>query len=154
MPINKLKDYLDDNNIEYITISHSRAFTAQTIAANAHISGKEFAKSVIIVMDGKMVMAVLPASYRVDFPQLRIALGAKKVDLAHEYEFKNKFPDCELGAMPPFGNLYGIDVYVAKSLAENEEIAFNACTHSLLFKMKYEDFDKLVKPKILTFSVK
>ena len=154
MPINRLKEYLDDHNVEYITISHSRAFTAQTIAAKSHIPGKELAKSVIVIMDGKMVMAVLPASYRVDFPQLKIALGADKVDLAQEYEFKNKFPDCEVGAMPPFGNLYGIDVFVAKSLAESEEIAFNACTHSLLIKMRYEDFDKLVKPKILTFSVK
>lgn len=154
MPINRLKEYLDDHNVEYITINHSRAFTAQTIAAKAHIPGKKLAKSVIIMMDGKMVMAVLPASYRVDFPQLKIALGANKVELAHEYEFKTKFPDCELGAMPPFGNLYGVDVYVAKSLAEDEEIAFNACTHSLLIKMRYEDFDRLVKPKILTFSVK
>jgi len=154
MPINRLKEYLDDHQIEYITISHSRAFTAQTIAAKAHIPGKELAKSVIIMMDGKMVMAVLPGSYRIDFRQLKIALGADKVDLAQEFEFKNKFPDCEVGAMPPFGNLYGIDVFVAKSLAEEKEITFNACTHSLLIKMKYEDFDKLVKPKILTFSVK
>jgi Ala-tRNA(Pro) deacylase len=154
MPVNRLKEYLDNHNVEYITINHSRAFTAQTIAAKAHIPGKKLAKSVIVVMDGKMVMAVLPASYRVDFLQLKIALGANKVDLAQEYEFKNKFPDCEVGAMPPFGNLYGIDVYVAKSLAEDEEIAFNACSHSLLIQMRYEDFNKLVKPKILTFSVK
>ena len=154
MPINRLKEYLDDHQIEYVTISHSRAFTAQTIAAKAHIPGKELAKSVIVMMDGKMVMAVLPASYRIDFRQLKIALGADKVDLAQEFEFKSKFPDCELGAMPPFGNLYGIDVYVAKSLAEDEEIAFNACTHSSLIKMKYDDFDRLVKPKILIFSVK
>ncbi|MDA3907072.1 MAG: YbaK/EbsC family protein [Bacteroidales bacterium] len=154
MPDDRLKKYLDDNQVEYITISHSRAFTAQKIAAKAHVPGKELAKSVIIMMDGKMVMAVLPASYRIDFQQLKIALGAKKINLAQEFEFKNKFPDCEVGAMPPFGNLYGIDVYVAKSLAEDEVIAFNACTHSLLIKMKYKDFDRLVKPKILKFTVK
>ena len=154
MPINKLKQYLDSNNVEYITISHSKAFTAQKVAASAHIPGKELAKSVIIKLDGKMAMAVLPASYRVDMDQLKIATGAKKVELSKEFEFKNKFPDCELGAMPPFGNLYGIDVYVAKSLAEDEEIAFNACTHSELIKMQYKDFDRLVRPKILKFSSK
>lgn len=154
MPINTLTEYLDNHSIEYITIGHSRAFTAQTIAASAHIPGKKLAKSVIIKMDGKMAMAVLPASYRIDIHQLKIATGCDKLELSHEYEFKSKFPDCELGAMPPFGNLYGMPVYVAKSLAEDEEIAFNACSHSLLIKMKYEDFDKLVKPKILKFSAK
>ena len=97
---------------------------------------------------------VLPASYRVDFDQLRIATGAKKVEISKEIEFKDKFPGCELGAMPPFGNLYGMEVYVAKSLAEDEEIAFNACSHTELIRMKYEDYDRLVRPKILKFSKK
>jgi len=154
MPINKLKEYLDSHNVEYITISHSKAYTAQTIAASAHIPGKELAKSVIVKIDGNMAMTVLPASYHVDFDLLKIASGAKKVEISHENEFKDKFPECELGAMPPFGNLYGMDVYVAKSLAEDEEIAFNACSHIELIKMKYKDFDSLVKPKILTFSAK
>jgi len=154
MPINTLKEYLDLHNVEYITIGHSRAFTAQTIAASAHIRGKELAKSVIVKVDGKMAMVVLPASYRVNLGELKTATGADKVEIAHEYEFKEKFPDCEVGAMPPFGNLYGIDVYVAKSLAEDEEIAFNACSHTLLIKMKYKDFDHLVKPKTLLFSAK
>ncbi len=154
MPINKLKAHLDSHNVEYITISHSKAYTAQKIAASAHIPGKELAKSVIIKMDGKMAMAVLPASYQVNFDQLRIASGANKVEISSEHEFRDKFPGCELGAMPPFGNLYGINVYVAKSLAEDEEIAFNACSHTELIKMKYKDFDKLVKPKILKFSAK
>ena len=101
-----------------------------------------------------MAMAVLPASYRVDLKQLKISSGADKVEISHEHEFRNKFPDCEVGAMPPFGNLYGMDVYVAKSLAEDEEIAFNACSHNELIKMKYKDFDNLVKPKILIFSAK
>ena len=154
MPIDKLKAHLDSNNIEYITISHSKAYTAQKTAASAHIPGKELAKTVIVKLDGQMAMTVLPASYQVDFDQLRIASDAINVEISSEHEFRDKFPDCELGAMPPFGNLYGMDVYVAKSLAEDEEIAFNACSHTLLIKMKYKDFDKLVKPKILKFSAK
>lgn len=152
MPINKLKEYLDSHNIEYITISHSRAYTAQAVAASAHVRGRELAKSVIVNMDGKIVMAVLPASYRVDLEQLKTASGAGKVEIAREYEFKNKFPDCEEGAMPPFGNLYGLDVYVANSLAEDEEIAFKACSHTQLIKMKYKDFANLVEPKIFKFT--
>ncbi len=154
MPINTLKEYLDLHNVEYITISHSRAFTAQTIAASSHIRGKEVAKSVVVRIDGKMALAVLPSTYRIDLEQLKIATRADKVEIAHEYEFKDKFPDCEVGAMPPFGNLYGLSVYVAEKLAEDEEFAFNACSHTLLIKMKYKDFDKLVKPKILRFSKK
>jgi len=154
MPINTLKEHLDSHNVEYITISHSKAYTAQAVAASTHIPGKELAKSVIIKMDGKMAMVVLPASYRVDLKQLKISSGTDKVEISQEHEFRNKFPDCEVGAMPPFGNLYGMDVYVAKSLTENEEIAFNACSHTELIKMKYKDFDNLVKPKMLIFSAK
>ncbi len=154
MPINKLKEYLDFNDVEYVTISHSRAYTAQTIAASAHIPGKELAKSVILKMDGKLVMAVLPASYRIDLNQMKKATGVEKLDLSHEFEFKDKFPNCEVGAMPPFGNLYGMDVYVAKRLTEDEEIAFNACSHTELIKLKYKDFERLVKPKVLVFSSK
>ncbi len=154
MPIKKLKEFLDSNNVEYITISHSKAYTAQKTAATTHIPGKEMAKTVIIKFDGKMAMTVLPASYRIDFEQLKMASGASIVEMSSENEFRDIFPDCELGAMPPFGNLYGMDVYVAKSLAEDEEIAFNACSHTEIVKMKYKDFDRLAKPKILKFSAK
>lgn len=154
MPINKLKAYLDSNDVEYITISHSKAYTAQKVATSARIPGKELAKTVIVKLDGQMAMAVLPASYQVDFEQLKTASGAKKVKISSEDEFKDRFPDCELGAMPPFGNLYDMEVFVAKSLAEDEEIAFNACSHTELIKMKYKDFDKLAKPKILKFSAR
>jgi Ala-tRNA(Pro) deacylase len=154
MSLNTLKDYLDFHNVEYITISHSRAFTAQTIAASAHVRGKELAKTVIVRIDGKLAMVVLPATYRINSEQLKITTGSDKVEIAHEYEFKDKFPDCEVGAMPPFGNLYGLDVYVAESLAEDEEIAFNACSHTQLIRMKYKDFDDLVKPKILMVSTR
>lgn len=152
MPIKKLKDFLDNHHVEYITISHSKAYTAQKTAASAHIPGKELAKTIIVKFDGKMAMTVLPASYKIDFDQLKIASGASKVEISSEDEFRETFPDCELGAMPPFGNLYNMEVYVAKTLAEDEEIAFNACSHTELIRMKYKDFDKLANPVILKFS--
>jgi len=154
MPLRKLKEYLDGNKIKYVTISHSSAFTAQEIAASAHIPGKKLAKTVLIKVDGKMAMAVLPASDKVDFDLLKETIGNENIRLAYEQEFMDKFPDCEIRAMPPFGNLYGIEVYVAKSLTEDEEIAFNACSHSELIRMSYNDFEKLVNPKILDFSFK
>jgi Ala-tRNA(Pro) deacylase len=153
MACDKLKKFLDDNNVPYITITHSQAFTAQQVAASAHIKGKEMAKTVIIKINDKLAMAVLPATYHVDFHLLKEVTGNEHVVLAHESEFKEIFDDCELGAMPPFGNLYGMDVYVAQSLTEDEEIAFNAGSHSELIRMKYSDYSRLVKPKILKFSV-
>ncbi|TKG95902.1 YbaK/EbsC family protein [Puteibacter caeruleilacunae] len=152
MPVTKLKQFLDKNDVRYVCISHSVAYTAQQVAAMAHIAGKDLAKTVIVRMDGRITMAVLPASYHVDFHMLREAAGAKDVRLAKEIEFKNLFPGCEVGAMPPFGNLYGIRVFVAESLTYDEEIAFNAGTHTELIKMRYKDFERLVKPKVLKFS--
>ena len=153
MPSKKLKTFLDENKVKYVSVQHSSAFTAQEIAAIAHIPGKDLAKTVIIKINGKMAMAVLPASYKVSFDNLKETLGVTEARLAYEQEFIDKFPDCEVGAMPPFGNIYGIEVYVAESLAEEEEIAFNACSHTELIKMKYSDFEKLVKPKRIKFSV-
>ncbi len=154
MPAKKLKAFLDENNVRYVTLKHSNAYTAQEVASSAHVSGKEFAKTVMIKTNGKMAMAVLPAAYQIDFEQLKKALGSEKVLLANEAEFKYHFPDCEVGAMPPFGNLYDMNVFVAEVLTKNEEIAFNAGTHSELIRMKYEDFNKLVNPKVLKFSWK
>jgi Ala-tRNA(Pro) deacylase len=152
MPSQRLTDYLDQNQIKYTTLKHSLAYTAQEIAAVSHIPGKNLAKTVMINVKGKLAMAVLPASYKIDFGELKQALGFDAVRLAHEKEFINLFPDCEVGAMPPFGNLYDLDVYVAKSLTEDEDIAFNSCTHSELLQMKYKDFEKLVNPKVIKFS--
>lgn len=152
MPAKKLKDFLDSNHIKYITITHSRAYTAQSIAHFAHIPGKELAKTVMVKIHNEMAMAVLPASYRVDFDLLKTASGAGDVQLASEAEFKDRFPDCETGAMPPFGNLYGMRVFVADTLAEDEEIAFNSGSHSELIRMSYRDFEKLVKPTVIKFS--
>ena len=153
MPIQKLKEFLDSHNVKYVTISHSRAFTAQETAASAHVPVKELAKTVIVKIDGKMTMAVLPASCKVDFDLLKKATGSSKVEIASEKEFKDLFPDCEVGAMPPFGNLYGMEVFVTKSLTEDREIAFNAGSHRELVKLTYKDFEQLVKPKVITFSV-
>ena len=153
MPVQKLKEFLDSHNIKYVVISHSRAFTAQETAASAHVPAKELAKTVMVKMNGKMAMAVLPASCKVDFDLLKKDTGAATIEIANEKEFKDLFPDCEIGAMPPFGNLYGMDVFVAESLTEDKEIAFNAGSHRELVKMTYKDFEKLVKPKVITFSV-
>ena len=151
MPINKIKDFLDNKNIKYVTIKHSTAYTSQEIAASSHIPGREMAKTVIVKIDGEMAMVVLPASIQIDFDLLKDATGGKTVKLAAEDEFKDKFPGCDIGAMPPFGNLYGMDVYMAKSLTEEKEIAFNAGSHTKLIKMAYKDFERVVKPKVMIF---
>jgi Ala-tRNA(Pro) deacylase len=134
-------------------VTHSPAYTAQEIAALAHIPGKEMAKTVVIKVDGETAMAVLPASFRINIEQLRQAIGARSCELAGESEFESMFPDCELGAMPPFGNLYGMKVYVAAKLSENDQIAFNACSHSELIRMEYGDFERLAEAKVLRFSI-
>ena len=152
MPVKKLKAFLDEHNIRYVSITHSTAYTAQEIAASAHIPGKEVAKTVMVKVDGVMAMAVLPASYQIDFDLLKTAIGAQAVELATEEEFKGLFPQCEVGAMPPFGNLYGMDVFMAASLAEDEEIAFNAGSHTELIRMTFPDYVRLVKPVQLHFS--
>lgn len=152
MPAKMLKDFLDQEHTRYITIPHSPTYTAQETAASAHVSGKELAKTVIVKMDGKMAMLVLPSNRKIVLQELRETFGVDDVCFASEHEFENRFPDCETGAMPPFGNLYGMDVYVAPSLAEDEEIAFNAGTHTELVRMPYQEFARLVKPQIVPFA--
>ncbi len=152
MPVQKLKDYLDKNKVAYVSIRHSTAYTASAVAASAHVKGKNLAKTVIVKLDGKIVMAVLPARYRVDLEQLRAVSLSGSAELAMEEDFAKAFPNCEEGAMPPFGNLYGVPVYVDKTLAEDEEIAFNACSHSELIQLPYEAYARLVKPKVVSFK--
>jgi Ala-tRNA(Pro) deacylase len=154
MPVRKLKEFLDKEGVKYVTVSHSVAYTAQEIAARAHVRGRSLAKTVMVKLDGTVAMAVLPATFKVDFDLLKEASGANEVELASEREFKNMFPDCELGAMPPFGNLYGFDVYVAKTLAQDDEIAFNAGSHTELIKLPYSDFERLVDPKVVRISLR
>ncbi|MGN8224478.1 aminoacyl-tRNA deacylase [Gracilimonas sp. BCB1] len=154
MPLNKLIDYLDENNKKYIVVKHSPVFTAPEVAASAHIPGKNMAKTVMVKVDGSMMMVVLPSTHNVDFDSIKEAVGANEVELASEEEFEELFPDCELGAMPPFGNLYDLETLVAESLTEDEEIAFNAGTHKELVKMNYRDFEELVEPKILPVGIR
>ncbi len=154
MPAKKVAQYLDSQKVKYVLIKHSPAFTAQEIAATAHIPGKELAKTVMVKLDGDMAMAVLPASYRVDFKGLKKLTGAKKVELASENEFQRFFPQCEIGAMPPFGNLYEMKVFVANPLPEDDEIAFNAGSHAELMRLHYADFAKLVEPEVGDFAEK
>ncbi len=152
MSLSSLKDYLDKHNVKYIVVSHSPAYTAQGIAALAHIPGKELAKTVVVKLDGKLVMAVLPASFHVDLGRLKEATKAKAAELASEDEFKHRFPECETGAMPPFGNLYGIEVFADENLTNDKEIAFNAGSHRELIRLAWEDFEKLAKPKVIRFA--
>ncbi len=151
--LKRLTEYLDKNGVKYVAMTHSPAYTSQEIAAIAHLPGKEIAKTVMMKIDGRMTMVVLPASFMIDFSVLRKALTAAKTELATETDFKDLFPECEVGAMPPFGNLFGIDVVVDKSLALDEEIACNAGTHRELVRMAYRDFERLVHPRLLNFGV-
>jgi len=152
MPAKQLKELFDSHNIKYVTITHSTAYTAQEIASLAHVRGHNFAKTVIVRIDGELVMAVLPASYHVDLSLLKTAAKGKKIALASETDFRDKFPECEVGAMPPFGQLYGLPVLVDESLTRDKEIAFNAGTHHELIRLSFEDFARLVQPKVAHFS--
>jgi Ala-tRNA(Pro) deacylase len=152
MPIKKLKEFLDTNNVKYVSITHSKAYTAQEVAASAHVPGRALAKVVIVELDGEMAMAVLPANRKVVLQDLREITGRDQVCFVAEEKFKDRFPDCEIGAMPPFGNLYGMTVYAAESLADNAEIAFNAGSHEEIIKLSYEDFARLVQPRVMAFT--
>ncbi len=152
MVLKALCEYLDREQIRYTVISHSPAFTAQEIAAASHISGRELAKTVIVRIDGELAMAVLPASLHVDVEILGELAGAVHIEMAHEADFRDCFPGCETGAMPPFGNLYDLPVYVARELTEDDFIAFNAGSHTELIQMHYGDFERLVRPRILDFA--
>jgi Ala-tRNA(Pro) deacylase len=152
MPVKTLKHFLDTNGIKYVSIIHSPAYTAQEVAQSVHMPGREMAKVVIIELDRKMAMCVLPATRKVVVHDLRELTGSNDVTFASEAEFKSRFPDCEVGAMPPFGNLYGMEVYASEELALNHEIAFNAGSHVEILRMNYDDFERLVKPKVLAFT--
>jgi Ala-tRNA(Pro) deacylase len=152
MPVTKLKEFLDAQGVKYVSIKHSQAYTAQEVAASAHVPGRSMAKVVIVELDGEMAMAVLPANRKVVLQDLRDITGSERVKFVAEDKFKDRFPDCEIGAMPPFGNLYGMEVYAADALARNEEIAFNAGSHEEIIKLAYRDFERLVKPRVMAFT--
>jgi Ala-tRNA(Pro) deacylase len=149
----RLEKYLQEAGVWFATMTHPVAYTAQEVAAAQHVPGKQLAKVVLVDADGKLVMLVLPASYRVDFPKLKSALKAKKIRLAKEEQFGGAFTDCEVGAMPPFGNLYDLPVHVDSSLAEAPEIVFKVGSHTSSMKVKFADYKKLAKPEIADFAV-
>ena len=153
MPVEKLKTFLNENRIRYVQISHSPAYTAQELAEVTHIPGKELAKSVVAKLDGKMTLLVLPGSYKIDFSRLEQATRARSVEVVTETECEQLFPGCESGAMSPFGNLYGLDVIVESVLTEDRAISFNGGTHTELIQLYYEDFQRLVEPKVAKFCV-
>ncbi len=148
----RLEAYLRENKVPFQMVHHPLAYTAQEVAAAEHVPGKMLAKVVVVFADGKLAMMALPAPFRVDLNKAAAALAAKEVRLAHEEEFAAAFPDCEVGAMPPFGNLYELPVCVDKALAEDETIIFQAGTHTDTISLKYADFQRLVKPKVAEFA--
>ena len=154
MPIlTNLRGFLEQEKVAYSVHSHPEAYTALEIAALEHVKGRMLAKVVIVRTDaGALLMVVLPADRRVDFRKVAAVLGAEELRLAQESEFRDRFPACEVGAMPPFGNLFGLPVLVDELLAENDEIVFNAGTHTLTAKLRFADFRKLVQPRIASLS--
>ncbi len=154
MPLKKLIEYLEGNQVKFTRIIHSTAYTAQVIAHRAHISGNALAKTIVLKdTTDKFIMAVVPANYQVDLEKISEIHG-QNLELATEDEFERLFPSCETGGMPPFGNLFGLPVYVSESLAKSEDIAFNAGNHRELLQIHFEDFNRLVKPQIAEFSRK
>ncbi|HET8548945.1 MAG TPA: YbaK/EbsC family protein [Bryobacteraceae bacterium] len=151
MPAQRIQEYLDSHAVRYVNVTHSLAYTAQEIASTAHVPGRDLAKTVMVFIDSNLAMAVLPANRHVSLGRLQALTGARTARLATESEFRTAFPDCETGAMPPFGNLYGLSVYVDTSV-RHEEIIFNAGTHRELIRMAYADFARLVKPIVGEFA--
>jgi Ala-tRNA(Pro) deacylase len=147
----RLEAYLREKQVPFEVRHHPRAITAQEVAASEHVPGKMLAKTITVLADGKMVMLALPAPYQVDVDKAGKVLGVE-VRLAHEEEFESTFPDCEVGAMPPFGNLYEVPVYVEAALAEDETIVFRAGTHTDTMSVSYADFERLVEPTIAEFA--
>ena len=152
MSCKKLAQFLDDRGVKYIAIKHSRAYTAQEIAESAHVSGNDFAKVVMVKADDQMIMAVLPAPDKIDLKLLRQTLGARQVVFADENEFQDHFPGCEVGAMPPFGNLYGLRVIAAQTLCDSKTISFNSGLHTEIIQMDYNDYMELVAPEMMDFT--
>lgn len=149
-----LKAFLQRSKVKYKTLKHEVAYTAQEIAAAQHVPGQQVAKCVLVKTDaGTYVLAVLPAVVLTDFKSLAKAARAKKVGLASESDIKKAFPDVEVGAMSPFGQLYHVPVIVEQGLTTGEEIVFNAGSHTDMIRMRYKDFAKLAKPKIGRFAL-
>ncbi len=152
MSLKSLRAYLDSEHVYYTVRGHRPAYTSPRVAAAAHVPGRELAKVVIVWFGGRLAMAVLPATQHIDLDHLRELTGDPTARLAHEDEFIALFPDCEVGGMPPFGNLYNMEVIVAEALTHDYEISFNACSHTEIMTLAYADFERLVKPRVLCFA--
>ena len=149
----RLTDFLNQSKVRYEVLHHPEAFTAQELAAIEHVKGRSHAKVVMVKTDGGLLMAVLPSDLRIDLEKLEKVVG-RKTTLATEADFQALFPDCVVGTMPPFGVLYGVAAYVDASLTEIGKIVFEAGTHSDAIRMRYADYERLVKPTVADFAVK
>ncbi|HMD98717.1 MAG TPA: YbaK/EbsC family protein [Terriglobia bacterium] len=148
----RILDYLDSQGVNYECVPHPQAFAAQEVAQTLHVSGKRFAKPIVLDGDGRLLMAVLPASHRLDLHRLKVELDVQQLEMVAENELAKFCPDCEIGAFPPFGNLYGMDVWVDRALSQSEEIMFNAGSHTEAIRMKYADYARLVMPQVGRFA--
>lgn len=153
MATRRIIEFLDGNNIKYVMTTHSPAYTAQEVAAAAHVPGRQFAKAVVVRVDGELAMAVVPATCNVDTFALRSAIGARSVEIVDRPVLAERFEGCQLGAMPPFGNLFGMHTYVERDIAKCDDIAFNAGTHSNLIWMRFDDYRRLVHPKLVHIAI-
>ena len=151
--IKKLKELFDETKVSYEVYNHPLAYTAQEIAERQHFSGDQMAKVVMLKIDGELVMAVITGSQKIHLPTARASLGSGEVRLATEDEFFTKFPHCEIGAMPPFGNLFGLPVYVDPAVTKDESIYFNAGNHVQTVRIRYKDFERLVNPQVVRLTV-
>jgi Ala-tRNA(Pro) deacylase len=147
--LKKLREIFDEAKVPYEIYTHPLAYTAQEIAAQQHVSGNEMAKVVMLEVDDALVMGVIAGNHKVSLERVRASLGAARVRLATEDEFISRFPGCEIGAMPPFGNLFGLKLFVDPALEKDEYIYFNAGNHVQTVKMKYADFVALAKPQVV-----
>jgi Ala-tRNA(Pro) deacylase len=148
----RIRDFLDSENVPYEELHHQPAFTGQEVAQTLHLSGRKCAKTVVLDCDGRLAMAVLPASNRLNLQDLQSAMEVTRLEKVAESALGNLFPDCELGAIPPLGPLYGMQVWVDRAISDSEHVVFCAGTHEDCVRMKYSDFAKLTKPRISRFS--
>jgi Ala-tRNA(Pro) deacylase len=149
-----IKNYLNSLGTPYEIVPHPRDYAAQYTAADTHTPGRKFAKCVLVWVDNYYAMVVLPADHRLDFDRFRTILGAKDTGLVREEEMRRLFPDCEVGAEPPFGRLYELPVYMATPIADDDAITFNAGTHDEAIRMSVDDFERITDPSVIDCSVK
>ncbi|CAN5348161.1 YbaK/EbsC family protein [soil metagenome] len=146
-------EFLDGNKVKYVIVKHSPAFAAQDVAASAHVPARTFAKTIAVKLHGQLALAVVPATRQVDIGLLRMASGAKQVEIADASELPKRFEGCQLGTMPPFGNLFGMDTYVEATLAKRAFIAFNAGSHTDVVILRFSDYQRLAHPKLARISL-